>query len=179
MCKKIFLITVLFSALIFAGCGGDKEEPAEKIPKSENGTAFRNGDLFTEDIDLGDKAVVEAGAPGSNESLEKSFTDAPPMIPHKTDGFVPITAKSNMCITCHMPDKAVAVGATAIPATHFTNYRPEIKEAGGKVKLYDDNNESNSTVAKDLGGKLSSARYNCNQCHATQTNAKLVVKNNF
>ena len=79
MYKKIFLIAVLFSALIFAGCGGDKDEPAET---SKSGTAFRNGDLFSEDIDLGEKAVVEAGAPGSNENFEKSFADAPPMIPH-------------------------------------------------------------------------------------------------
>jgi cytochrome c-type protein NapB len=30
-----------------------------------------------------------------------------------------------------------------------------------------------------LGDKLNSARYNCNQCHVTQTNATLDVKNNF
>jgi len=97
------------------------------------------------------------------------------MIPHKTEGFFPITQKNNICLSCHMPDKAEAVGSTPLPKSHFTNYRPKIVKNGNLYKESDEN----LTVAEDLGEKLSLARYNCDQCHVPQTNAKLDVRNFF
>ncbi|MCF6364593.1 MAG: nitrate reductase cytochrome c-type subunit [Bacteroidales bacterium] len=169
MYKKIFLLSVLFAALIIAGCKNEKNNTRQ------NGTSFRKGDLFSEDFSLGEKAVVTANAPGKNEREERAFENAPPLIPHKVEGFFPITQKNNICLSCHMPDKAEAVGSTPLPASHFTNYRPEIVKSGNR---YQESNKS-LTVAKDLNGKLSPARYNCEQCHVPQTNARLDVRNLF
>ncbi len=174
MYKKIFLISVLLAVLTIVGCKNEESKTTK-----QGGTSLRKGDLFSEDIDLGEKAVVVANAPGENEMEDRAFENAPPMIPHKTDGFFPITRKNNICLSCHMPDVAEAVGSTPLPATHFMKFRPEITISGGKVKLYEDDNISNSIVAKDLKGKLSSAMFNCDQCHVIQTNATLDVKNLF
>jgi len=178
MYKKIFLISVLFAAFIFTGCKSE-DTGKDKQEKTDGGTALRKGDLFSEDIDLGQKAIVEANAPGANEVETRAFENAPPIIPHKTDGFYPITKKNNACLTCHMPAVAKAMNATPMAPSHFINYRPEIKKVGNKYKNYDDDASKNTTVAKDLGDNLNSARFNCNQCHVTQTNATLDVKNNF
>ena len=125
---------------------------------------------------LGEKAENRSNAPGKNETIERSFENAPPLIPHKTDGFFPITIKNNICLTCHMPDKAKEVGSTPLPESHFTKFRPEIKKTGSKYILYED---GNTVSSKELDGKLSSAMFNCDQCHIPMTNATLVVKNNF
>ncbi len=179
MYKKIFLISVLFAVVLFTACKSEEGKEGDKQETKVGGTALRNGDLFSEDIDLGDKAIVDANAPGQNEMGERAFENAPPTIPHKTDGFFPITQKNNACLACHLPSVAKAMNATPMAPSHFVNYRPEIKTVAGKVKAYSDDNKSNSTTAKDLGENLNKARYNCEQCHVTQTNATLDVKNNF
>jgi len=175
MYKKIFLISVLFATVLFTSCKSEEGKQVTKV----GGTALRSGDLFTEDINLGDKAIVEANAAGSNENVERAFENAPPMISHKTDGFFPITQKNNICLSCHLPTIAESVGATPMAPSHFINYRPEIKTVAGKVKAYDDDASGNTITEKDLLGKLNKARYNCEQCHVTQTNATLDVKNTF
>jgi len=176
MYKKILLISVLFVTFTFSSCKNE-DTNNHKQEKTDRGLALRKGDLFSEDIDLGEKAVVEANAPGNNETEARAFENAPPIIPHKTDGFYPITKQNNACLSCHMPAVANAMKTTSIPVSHFTNYRPNVEESGNKV-LYAEAN-SNKVVAKELGDKLNHARYNCNQCHVTQTNATLDVKNNF
>ena len=80
--------------------------------------------------------------------FDRSFENAPPFIPHDTEGLVPITKDSNMCVTCHMPEFAKDSGATPIPSSH----------------LYDIRNK------KDLAGKLDDERYNCTTCHVEQQN---------
>lgn len=172
MYRKILFTAMFFTAVLFAGCNNEtKENEAEA--NSASGTAFRKGDLFSEDVNLGEKAVDTANAPGNNEKIARSFENAPPLIPHKVDGFVPITLKNNMCLSCHMPGKME--NATDIPPTHFTKYRPDMKLVNGK---YQYNDGGKSVVSEDLG-KLNTARYNCTQCHVIQTNAKLDVSNTF
>ena len=87
-------------------------------------------------------------APGAASKIERSFENAPPLIPHSLEGLVPITKDNNMCVTCHMPEFAKDSGATPIPASH----------------LYDIRNK------KDLAGKLDDERYNCTTCHVEQQN---------
>ncbi len=174
MFRKIITIGILASAMLF-GCKSETETKSDKDSMSVGGTAFRNGDLMTEDINLGEMAKVDAAAPGTSVTLDRSFENAPPMIPHNIEGFLPITLKNNMCLTCHKPDVAKAMNATPMPVSHFTDYRPEIKKDGDKYHLYDDN----EVVAKDLKDKMSLVRYSCNQCHVPQTNASVVLKNVF
>ena len=170
MYKKIFLISVLFAVLTIVGCKNEESNTTK-----QGGTSLRKGDLFSEDINLGEKSIVDANAPGKNSRVERAFENAPPMIPHKTDGFFPITQKNNICLSCHMPDKAEAVGSTPLPISHFTNYRPKIVNSSN----YSGESKEDLTVSEDLKGKLSFSRYNCEQCHVPLTNAKLDVRNLF
>lgn len=96
-------------------------------------------------------------AAGEAQRYERSFENAPPMIPHDLEGLIPITADNNMCVTCHMPEVAKDVGATAIPKSHLYSIRNK----------------------KDLDGKLSDDRFNCTTCHVPQANVEAKFKNNF
>ena len=67
-----------------------------------------------------------------------------------------------------MPENAKDVNATAIPKTHFTNYRPVLEEKEGK---YEKSANENQVVSKDLGANFNNAHYYCTLCHVPQTNA--------
>jgi len=129
-------------------------------------------------------AKFDAPAPGSAKKFARSYVNAPPLIPHSVEGLLPITMKNNQCLGCHMPDVAKSVGATAIPPSHFMNYRPETKMEGGKVvkegKVLGQANTSDIKLAKAKKLKgLYQGRFNCSQCHVPQANVKPLVKNNF
>ena len=96
-------------------------------------------------------------AAGEAQKYERSFENAPPMIPHDLEGLIPITADNNMCVSCHMPEVAKDVGATPIPKSHLYSIRNK----------------------KDLEGKLSDDRFNCTTCHVPQANVEAKFKNNF
>jgi len=127
-------------------------------------------------------------APGAAPKFERAFVNAPPMIPHSVDGLLPITKSNNACLGCHMPDKAKAVGATPIPATHFMDYRPktvykdgELVKEGKVVGLKGDiGNVGDIKLAKAKKLKhLYQGRFNCSQCHAPQTTGTLAVNSTF
>jgi len=121
-------------------------------------------------------------AAGSSDRFKRAFVNAPPMIPHDVEGMLPITGKSNQCLGCHMPDAAKGVGATPIPPSHFTNYRPTTKMEGGKVVGLsgDIGNTSDIKLAKAKKlNHLYQGRYNCSQCHAPQANIETAVANTF
>ncbi len=123
-----------------------------------NATEFglREGKLEDENITLKD-IVWDAQAAGTSKVFERSFENAPPLIPHDLEGIIDITKDLNMCITCHMPDVAPAVNATPIPLSHLVDFRTN----------------------KNLQGNLSDERYNCTLCHVPQANITPLVKNNF
>ena len=150
---------------------------------TEEELGLRKDGLFDEKIKPLD-AKFDAPAPGQAKKFARSYVNAPPLIPHSVEGLLPITIKNNQCLGCHMPDVAKGVGATPIPPSHFTNYRPETKMEGGKVvkegKVLGQANTSDVVLAKAKKLKdLSKARYNCSQCHVPQANVKPLVKNNF
>jgi cytochrome c-type protein NapB len=118
--------------------------------------------------------------------IKRAFQDAPPMIPHDTDGMLPVTTNNNQCVGCHMPEVAPSMKATPIPISHLTNFRPNTTIAkDGSVlknghKITNSSSEKLENVSiKKTGGKLYQGRFNCLQCHAPQSNAKLLKQNNF
>jgi len=122
-------------------------------------------------------------APGAAPKFERSYVNAPPLIPHSIEGLVPITAKNNQCLGCHMPAAAKGVGATPIPESHFTDFRPDTKlDKNGNV-VKDGKIVANATDIKIAKfkklKKLNPARYNCTQCHVPQANVKPLVGNTF
>jgi len=88
------------------------------------------------------------------DGFERSYKIQPPMIPHATDKDK-ITLKGNTCMRCHSEKNYKKEKAPRIGDSHY------IDRDGNKLN------------------KLSSRRYFCNQCHATQVNAEQLVENNF
>jgi len=127
-------------------------------------------------------------APGAAPRFERSYVNAPPLIPHSVAGLLPITKSNNACLGCHMPDNAKAVGATPIPPSHFTNYRPTtvykngelVKEGKVVGPKGDIGNVGDIKLAKVKKlDHLYQGRFNCSQCHVPQANIKTPVDNTF
>ncbi|MFA5216772.1 nitrate reductase cytochrome c-type subunit [Sulfuricurvum sp.] len=142
----------------------------------EESLGLRKVDIYTEDKAVPNGTNYHMEAPGTSKKFERAYENAPPMIPHDVTDFLPIDKNNNACLGCHMPEVAKDMGATPIPKTHFTNFRPA-------VSVDDDDNfksESNDQIIKkDLHGQLWQGRYNCTQCHAPQTQGALKVGNTF
>ncbi len=164
------------AAIFAAGCTASNTV-------SEESLGLRNTDLYTEAADTtGDKTKYGTKAAGTSKMIERAFENAPPMIPHDVEGMLPITIDSNSCTGCHLPAVASSMDATAIPKSHFTDFRPATAlAANGKITKEGQEVDNTSdflvvgTSLKDLSG----ARFSCTQCHAPQSTGKLVVENNF
>ena len=164
----------------------EQEDLGNRNTVSEKALGLRKTNLYDENSAKGEKTDYDRPAPGASTKFERAYRDAPPMIPHSVEGLLPITKMNNQCLGCHMPEVAKSVGSTAIPATHFTNYRPEtvlkngevIKE--GKIVGKELGNVSDILIAKaKKSDKLYQGRFNCTQCHAPQSKTKTNVANTF
>jgi len=164
----------------------EQEDLGNRNTVSERALGLRKTDLYNEDKVSGVKTDYSRPAPGSSTKFKRAYRDAPPMIPHSVDGLLPITRENNQCLGCHLPEVAKSMGATPIPPTHFTNYRPTtimkdgkvIKE--GKVVGTDLKNTSDIKLAKAQKlDTLYQGRFNCTQCHAPQAKVKTDVANVF
>jgi len=149
---------------------------------SEESLGLRKTDLYSESKVKPAEGKFDAKAPGAAQKFERSYVNAPPLIPHSVEGLVPITKKNNACLGCHMPNVAKGVGATPIPPSHFVDFRPttKIDKKGDIVK--DGKIIKNTTdikVVEVKQKKLYQGRYNCTQCHVPQANIKPLVKNTF
>jgi cytochrome c-type protein NapB len=108
-------------------------------------------------------ATQLAVQPGASQPQEGYFSGSPPLIPHTIEGMLPITASQNLCLACHdLPDqigREIAPGnPTPMPASHYTDLRRDP-----------------TNVTQNVIG----ARFNCNQCHAAQTDAEPLVTNTY
>ena len=181
--KARILAGLVCAVLIFSGCAEAKEEQKssssaqtqkteqiktnsdkkEKVKlkdgkdaKDLNILRAANDVIDEDDIKLADINWTKPAA-GESKRYDRSFENAPPLIPHDLEGLIPITADNNMCVSCHMPEVAKDVGATPIPKSHLYSIRNK----------------------KDLEGKLSDDRFNCTTCHVPQANVEAKFKNNF
>ena len=115
------------AAIFMTGCGSTY---------SEESLGLRNTNLYTETSDTtGDKTMYATTAAGESKKIDRAFENAPPMIPHSIDGMLPITINNNSCTSCHEPAIAESMGATPIPKSHFTDFRPKTGIAkNGKIE---------------------------------------------
>ncbi len=164
---------------------GDKITYTGSSFVTEESLGLRKTDLYTESTTTGDKTMYGTGYAGSGYKIKRAFQDAPPMIPHDTEGMLPITISNNQCTSCHAPEVASSMGALPYPVSHMTDFRPATKMQGDKITKNGtaiDNTSSDTldhVTVKLTGGKLTGARFNCTQCHAPQSTGKLVVENTF
>ncbi len=155
-----------------------KDDLGNKKVVTEEVLGLRKTDIYTEDNTTSMKTQYGSDAPGTSQRLARAFQDAPPMIPHSVEGLLPIKAGNNQCLGCHMPEVAKGVGATPIPKSHFTNFRPKHKFDGKMFTKAIDNLKNEVSISKP-GDKLIMARFNCSQCHAPQSRGDLAVSNTF
>ena len=150
--KKAIVISAVAALIAFTGCSKQANTANNTVSnKTVEVTGIRKSDLNAGSENL---PVVEyhapAPVPGQVKPFKKSFVTAPPMIPHSVEGMVPIKVGKNMCLNCHMPQNAKALGVTPIPKSHFKS-----------------------------DGRLSGRRYFCTTCHTPQAKVPLAVKNKF
>ncbi len=142
---------VVGSALYITGTiAGEKTISPEEM-------GIRKQSVFTENTELPEAKYPET-PPGAGKKLSRAYPTAPPQIPHSIKDFLPITAKENACLNCHMPDVAKSMGATPIPQSHF---KRRFSKTGKPVY------------------KIAGANYYCVSCHVPQANVKPPVPNVF
>lgn len=149
-------LLMLGALALFVGCGELTTSNAN-TDNSVGMASLRSVDLLNENgVVLSTSHYIET-SPGESVKIERSFENAPPLISHSIDGLVPITADNNQCTVCHDKSLAKEVGATAIPPSHYVEFRTH----------------------KSTGDMVSSERFNCTQCHVPQSDAKIVIGNSF
>jgi nitrate reductase cytochrome c-type subunit len=102
---------------------------------------------------------AEASAPGERPPLARPNKEAPPVIPHATADFLPITPTQNLCVDCHAIDGPKKKGEpTPVPASHYVDLRQ---------------------VPARKGEKVAGARWVCISCHVGRTDAPPAVRSTF
>jgi cytochrome c-type protein NapB len=174
--KTITKITLAFGATALLMASSIYAANTATPSISEESLGLRKTDINKESDTISSKTHYSSDAPGTSTKIKRAFQDAPPMIPHDTEGMLPITINDNQCVSCHMPEVAADMGATPIPQSHFTDFRPH-PTYDGKVFNQPADTMKNETSIKKLDS-LAGARFNCSQCHAPQSDGQL-VENNF
>ena len=176
------------AAILFVGCDNASPSAGEKVKPTvtEASLGLRKTDLYSENSTSAAKTEYIKVSAGNGYKIQRAFQDAPPMIPHDTDGMLPITINDNQCTGCHAPAVAASVGAIPYPKSHMTDFRPATAIAkDGRIskngKAVDNTSSSTRKYVsiKDNGGRLTGARFNCSQCHAPQSQGNLAVENTF
>ncbi len=163
-------IGLIAAAVLIVGCNDGVKSASQTSVKptiTEASLGLRTTDLYTENSTIPIKTEYREAGAGSSTKIKRAFQDAPPLIPHDTTGMLPIKVGSNQCIGCHMPDVAAAMGATPIPVSHFTNFRPSNKIVDGKFEKALNNYKNQVLITKT--SHLQNSRFNCSQCHARQS----------
>lgn len=155
---------------------------AKKATITEESLGLRQTNLYDEKDTTGDKTMYSTAPAGTSKKIDRAYENAPPMIPHDTEGMLPITIQNNACTGCHDPAVAPAMNATPLPASHFTDYRPKTTlSTSGQIVKNDKPIENTSDVltsSKKLT-QLSGSRFNCTLCHAPQSQGKMTIQNEF
>ncbi len=172
---KLTLTIAAAATVLVVGCTASKTV-------SEESLGLRTTNLYTEKDTTADKTMYSKDAAGASTKIARAFENAPPMIPHDVEGMLPITIDNNQCTMCHEAAVAPSMGATPIPKSHYTNFRPATAlSKDGKItkegKMVE-NTSDFKTVATPLD-TLSGTRFNCSQCHTPQSDSKMVPKNTF
>ncbi len=174
---KMILVLFAVTTIFMVGC------TAKKQTVTEESLGLRTTDLYSEGSDtIGDKTDYIKQAAGQSQMIQRSFENAPPMIPHSVDGMLPITIDNNSCVGCHTPDVAKSLNATPVPKSHFTDFRPDTSLSNsGKIEKEGksvDNTSDFKTIVK-VEQQLVGGRYNCSACHTPQSVSSLPVENMF
>lgn len=115
------------------------------------------------DVAAADQAPVEKRyaerAPDADLTalIPRTFKGQPPLIPHATEKYLPITVGENACLDCHIDDDFKGRKMPRIGESHFSKTQ---KEADGSPAV-------------------AMSRWQCNSCHVQQVDAPPLVENTF
>lgn len=152
MIKNILLIFALASSFLFIAC--DKKEKA--VSDSDIGLRKTTVENENSVVLLGDVNYTGVQA-GESLVIERSFENAPPLVSHTMEEYLPITKDMNACLTCHVKELAADMNTKPAPASHYFDFQAN----------------------KSSGDTVSFERFNCDQCHVAQTDAKPLIANKF
>ncbi|MCS6242043.1 nitrate reductase cytochrome c-type subunit NapB [Shewanella baltica] len=139
--RKILTLTALLVAI--TGCSGQQTD-TNAAPVNIQSLA---GNMAITDIRPADAMAIY---PNRGTAIERSFSEQPPLIPHKDD--YKITLDKNGCLSCHSWDKAKRMKATPVAKSHVI----------------------------DDKGTVNGHNYFCTQCHVAQAeNKQALVENQF
>ena len=94
---------------------------------------------------------------GEQKLIARTFSTQPPLIPHLTEKYEPITMEENACLECHATDELRGKPMPKMGVSHFSK---TVKDAEGQPVV-------------------EMSRFQCNSCHVAQVDAKELVENVF
>lgn len=115
------------------------------------------------DVSAPDKAPVlkqyAEKMPGVGETklIERTFVGQPPMVPHSIEKYVPLTIEENACIECH---QTLEIRGQKIPQIGTSHFSKTVKTKAGAPAL-------------------EMSRFQCDNCHVPQVDAKPLVESHF
>lgn len=151
MMKSAFLTFVLALSFLFIAC-----EKKEQVSDSDIGLRKTTIENENSVVLLGEVNYTGAQA-GESVVIERSFENAPPLVSHTMEEYLPITKDSNACLSCHIKELAADMNTKPAPASHYFDFQAN----------------------KPSGDSVSNERFNCDQCHIAQTDAQPLVGNKF
>lgn len=149
--RKTLLLSALMASLLSLSAFAVQDQ---SIPDDELGLSK------TSVFDVPEPAVTEYGnadAGTVGKRAERSYMNAPPMIPHTTKDMLPITRDSNLCKDCHVQPDLIGQKITkGLPVPAPVSHYVDVK-----------------------AGQLYMGRWNCTQCHREQAKVNTLVKSTF
>ena len=143
---------ILLAVALSAGCAASNPV----APTPDTALVLQKGSVFA--VPVPPPVKPNESAPGEQKLMAPPYAGSPPVIPHGTGDFLPITAKQNACLDCHAVTEKKPGEPTPLPPSHHTDLR-----------------NSPDTV----GDKVVGARYLCVSCHVGATDAAPLVQNRF
>jgi nitrate reductase (cytochrome), electron transfer subunit len=131
------------------------QDPESSPPVSEP-TEYRSIDALRRGaaLDTEPPAAPMARVLDGERRRERGWPEMPPTIPHSIDGYQ-VTTNANRCMVCHSRAGAERFMAPMVSVTHFMDRDSQVL------------------------AQVSPRRYFCTQCHVVQTDARVLVENDF
>ena len=132
------------------------QDPQASQPDPTAESSYRSIDAMRRGAPLTTEPAAAPMAKVQNQDLKRKrgWPEQPPTIPHAIDGYQ-VDRNANRCLLCHSRQGAETFQAPMLSVTHFM-------DRDGQVLA-----------------EVSARRYFCNQCHVVQTDAPLLVGNDF
>lgn len=152
--RRLTLAALAAAALATVLAAFAQDPDADRPVAAER--AYQSIDPFRLDAPLETEPAPAPMARVENRDLrrQRGWPEQPPTIPHAIDGYQ-VDVNSNRCLLCHSRTGTERFQAPMVSVTHFM-------DRDGQVLA-----------------QISPRRYFCTQCHVVQTDARLLVGNDF